>query len=247
MEHSPKVLAGPPESDMNWPYLPLQPVFVCSLVMESRLVTLTFWSLDVLGSLPMALSTVSSVCTPLPPRPAHFYFRFEYKCHSGQPFLTLLSWQPIFLPLRAYHIVTCIIICFTSDFPIRYFHAGMHYVCLAEFCVPSVWHGAMHTVGVQRGFAEWMSHREVRGPGASSEVWERLKKQLGGLWYWGAARRLASRDLPWVPQKLPGRTIAARVGENLGARKPGPFQECIFVRWFQNNKGYPKKEKLISQ
>lgn len=91
---SPKVLTGPPESDVNWPCLPLQPVFVHSLLIPSHLVTLTFWSLDVLGSLPVALSTVSSACRPLPPQLA-FSFRLECRCHSGQPFLTLLSWQPI--------------------------------------------------------------------------------------------------------------------------------------------------------
>lgn len=89
------------------------------------------------------------------------------------------------------------------------------------------------------------SQGEVRGPGASSEVWERLRKQLGGMWYWGAAMRLASRDLSWVPQKLPGRTIEARVGENLGAGKPGPFQECIFACWFQNNKVIPRKSNVF--
>lgn len=54
--------------------------------------------------------------------------------------------------------------------------------------------------------------------------------QLRGTWYCGPAKRLSSRDLQWVPQRELGRTIAARVGENLGARKPGLFQECFFIK-----------------
>lgn len=117
---SPKVLTEPPESDVNWPCLPLQPVFVHSLLIPSPLVTLAFWSLDVLGSLPAALSTVSSACRPLLPQLTFSYFRLECRCHSGQPFLTLLTWQPIVWPLTAYLTVPWIIICFTSDFPIRH-------------------------------------------------------------------------------------------------------------------------------
>lgn len=41
---SPKVLTGAPESHINQPYLLLQCVFVHSLLIQSPLVTLTFWS-----------------------------------------------------------------------------------------------------------------------------------------------------------------------------------------------------------
>lgn len=70
--------------------------------------------------------------------------------------------------------------------------------------------------------------------------------EVEGMWYCGAARRPASRDLQWVPQKELGRTLAARAGENLPwAWKPGPFQECTFVSWFENNKGYPERERHL--
>lgn len=40
--------------------------------------------------------------------------------------------------LLSTEILLGIIICYISDFPIRWSHAGMAYVHLAEFCVPIV-------------------------------------------------------------------------------------------------------------
>lgn len=74
--------------------------------------------------------------------------------------------------------------------------------------------------------------------------WKGLRGQLEARDVLMLLWRLASRDLQLFPQKELHRSITVRAGENLGTRKPAPFQECVFIRRFQNSKSLSQEREI---